>query len=227
MRTSLRGLLLPSSERRHEIRAFTLIELLVVLGVLAILAVLHAAAIPRAKSLTETAGCLSNLRRLGLAWLMYAADHGGAVPGNSDGAAAPTNQNWCGGWLDFSASPQNTNFALLMQAQLGKYAQTPAIYHCPADRSLSRGTTGLPRIRSISMNGYVGNPLSPGRPYTSGYRNFKMIDDFTDPAPARAFVFIDEREDSINDGWFASSMTGYFPPRPRQLHDRRLSGRLA
>ncbi len=198
----------------HAVAAFTRMELLVTLGVMSLLLALHAAATPHAKSQTETAGCLSNLRRLGLAWLMYASDHGGAVPGNFDGGYVPTNQTWCSGWLDYTGAPDNTNVTLVLTSQLGKYSRTPTIYRCPADHSRSRGATGAPRVRSISMNGYVGNPLAAGRPYTSGYRNFKYLDDFSDPSPARAFVFIDEREDSINDGWFAVDMSSYSPPNP-------------
>jgi len=204
---------------RESLHAFTLLELIIVLAVLSVLVVLQAAAIPHAKSQTQTAGCTSNLRRLTLAWFMYAGDNGGFLPGNLDGSGpdSQTNLTWCAGWLDNTTfRSDNTNAALVMQSQLGKYAQTPTIYRCPADPSRSRdhtGSTGLPRVRSVSMNGYVGQ-LSSGRPYTAGYRNFKRIDDFSDPAPAQAFVFMDEREDSINDGWFAVDMSSYSPRRP-------------
>lgn len=39
------------------------------------------------------------------------------------------------------------------------------------------------------------------------YRKFFKLGDFTDPA--MLWVFLDEREESINDGWFAVSMNGY------------------
>src|SRR4051812_45688073 len=95
----IRGLLArPKSPRVFT--GFTLVELLVVIAVVSLLLVLHAAANPHVKSQSEVAGCLSNLRRLGVAWLMYAADHGGALPGNLDQASALPNQTWCAGWLD-------------------------------------------------------------------------------------------------------------------------------
>ena len=46
--------------------AFTRVELLVVLAVVSVLLLLHAMATPHAQSQTESAGCLSNLRRLTL-----------------------------------------------------------------------------------------------------------------------------------------------------------------
>jgi len=82
---------------------------------------------------------------------------------------------------------------------------------------MSKGKTGLPRVRSISMNGYVGNPLSDGRPYTSGYWNFKTFGEMMSPSPSKCWLFLDEREDSINDGWFAVDMTGFDPDKPASV----------
>jgi len=57
-------------------------------------------------------------------------------------------------WCDPSGA--DTNIYLLINAEIGPYVGRSAdVYKCPADRSKSHGTTGLPRCRSISMNGYV------------------------------------------------------------------------
>ncbi len=58
------------------------------------------------------------------------------------------------------------------------------------------------------MNGWVGfdtrDWMQPAAP--PFYKlNFKMSD-LKNPGPADTWVFIDEREDSINDGWFAMDM---------------------
>jgi prepilin-type processing-associated H-X9-DG protein len=37
-----------------------------------------------------------------------------------------------------------------------------------------------------------------------------------DPSPSEAMVLLDEREDSINDGYFAVDMTGY-PDKPKAM----------
>jgi hypothetical protein len=124
-----------------------------------------------------------------------------------------TNQTWCAGWLNNETfSPDNTNTALIVNSQLGKYAGSSyRIYHCPADASKSEGQKGIPRVRSYAMNCYVGQPLFPATP---GFKTFKKIADMTSLGTANAFVFIDERAESINDGSFLVEMDGFDPAKP-------------
>ena len=61
------------------------------------------------------------------------------------------------------------------------------------------------------MNAYIG-PRDGWQ--TGGYKNFPKESDISGISPAELFVFIDEREDSINDGFFLVNMTGYQPAQP-------------
>src|ERR1051326_7786658 len=62
---------------RKQINGFTLIELLVVVAIIAILAALLLPALQGAKESARTAKCLSNLKQMGVAALMYVDDNSG------------------------------------------------------------------------------------------------------------------------------------------------------
>ena len=52
-----------------------------------------------------------------------------------------------------------------------------------------------------------------GHPLYEGWKTYRKPSDMVDPGPARTGVFLDEREDSINDGYFVVDMGGY-PDQP-------------
>ena len=181
----------PPAPARHW--GFTLIELLVVIVIVVMLVGLVLPALADGKAKGQGALCLSNLRQMARAWVLYADDNNGRLAGNFDGGDAQNHSNsnstWCVGWLDLPNAPDNTNVLLLMNSQLGKYVDgSVEMYKCPADTSVStNGGQVRPRVRSVSMNGYMGERAGP---YTAGYCQFKKLSDLRTPSPSKAWVFI-------------------------------------
>lgn len=184
--------------------AFSLVELLVVIAILGILASLLLPTLNRTKSSAQGAQCGSNLRQLIQAWHMYTDDHQGQLPCNADGQdGRGVFTNWIAGTMSRAADA--TNAALLVDPRLSAlahYLPTPGVYKCPGDRSRF--------VRSVAMNCRLNPTRIQGVPaFTQGgnarYESFTRLGQIRQPA--RIFVILDERSDSINDGYFGVDMS--------------------
>jgi hypothetical protein len=174
----------------------------VVVAMIGLGALMLAPALARTRTNSPTIQCLDNLSQLQRVFTMYAADYNGQLVSQNFGWST-SNTAWCVGRLDWDTRMDNTNIAYLVNAALGSYTgKRAAVYKCPSDRVAS--AVG-PRVRSYSMNGFVGGTIENSLGIT-GYRAYLKDTDFTLPGPAQTFVFIDEHPDSINDACLQQRM---------------------
>jgi prepilin-type processing-associated H-X9-DG protein len=185
---------------------FTLLDLLVTVAMIAILLALLLPVLSKSKGKAQGLTCASNLRQLSIAWLLYAEDNDDLLVNNHGVLDTLTlRQTWANNVEDWQASDDNTNLTYLTDSKLGPYASPSVrIYKCPSDRVPAPNGE---RIRSVSMNGMVGDPGILTNRFNTNYVQFFRLSDIRNPS--RIFVFLDEHADTLGDGFFVNRLDDY------------------
>jgi prepilin-type N-terminal cleavage/methylation domain-containing protein/prepilin-type processing-associated H-X9-DG protein len=218
-------------------QGFTLIELLVVIAIIAILAALLLPVLAKAKTRAQGIVCLSNMKQLQLAAILYGSNNNDSVPANIScnvahgGDNVAGHPNWVDGVLTSTANgniqetpvgcSQNDFFLGVMGnsatingvyyaliGSIGKYANAAGVYHCPAD-IYQDPAWHKTRNRSCSANVQVdGTGVGGGIG-----RVFAKYSDWGGGqlGASDCFVYLDENPQSLNDGWFLYHRTGTPP----------------
>lgn len=134
--------------RRSPSKGFTLVELLVVIGIIAVLISVLLPALNRARQQAISVQCMSNLKSIGQAALLYAHENNGWLPpGWGLNQPSGTLEKFCD-WGAGATNPITRNSVREAMAKLlgtknwqatdSNYPRVPVMY-CPADDQLVSG----------------------------------------------------------------------------------------
>lgn len=128
---------------------FTLIELLVVIAIIAILAAILFPVFAKAKAFAKRTACLSNLRQLGMAFLMYEGDSDDHYPDRRDLKSALP-----GGYRPWKDWPPVDPRAGWAEVLFQPYVKNSQIWSCPSVLG-----SNLDSIPEVLQDGLDGTPI--------------------------------------------------------------------
>jgi len=170
----------------RRLKGFTLIELLVVIAIIAILLAILMPALNRVREQGKRAACLSNVKQLTLAWLMYAYENDDKIVNASTFFSRTGEPAWIGAvWQ--STAPEEQRREQLKDGILYPYCKDVDIYRCPT------GIRGEVLTYAIvdAMNGATSIPGTKDR-------MVKRLNQIQ--RPGERLVFVDEGKISP-DSW--------------------------
>ena len=147
-------------------KGFTLIEALVVMGVIAILAALLLPVFISVRGKARQVSCLSNLRQLGLAMMMYVADWDDTYPYD----VAPRAPARSGATPAYDGTNKWDGSPIV--AVLSPYVRSSDLPFCPDH---PRQTADLGPLSNYEFNGFIALNDSPQAPHRGPVRTSDIV----------------------------------------------------
>jgi prepilin-type N-terminal cleavage/methylation domain-containing protein/prepilin-type processing-associated H-X9-DG protein len=137
---------------------FTLIELLVVIAIIAVLMAILMPTLNRAREQGKRASCLSNVKQMNLAWIMYADDNDDKIVNGNTSTGAHNKDGTCWVYWPGRGASEEQRIKGIMDGLLHGYIPSLKLYKCPT------GIRGEVVTYAIvdAMNGYDAIPGAEG-----------------------------------------------------------------
>jgi prepilin-type N-terminal cleavage/methylation domain-containing protein/prepilin-type processing-associated H-X9-DG protein len=178
---------------RNGSSGFTLIELLTVIAIIGILAAILIPTVGKVRESARAASCMSNIRQVSLAMLMYADSNRGFLPtsgGINEGERIDTD------WILWRRSGTELNRSAIVPYLGGSFSEQ--IYRCPADVNAASRTYAY----SYSLNRALGE----GDP--SGQAGFARLGGriHNVSEPTRIIMLAEEQNPNDSSAWLSADL---------------------
>lgn len=194
---------------------FTLVELLVVIGIIALLVGILLPTLGRAREQGNQLACMSNLRQVGTAFIMYCNANKGWLPATARGTPL-YGHDWL--YWDITRNMDNSAIAPYLGRRMGTGAAASArprlnvsMFRCPSDdfgyrvRGVNAGNSTGPYRYSYVVNYWVGSGFEYLQPTTTKSTAAKLNQI---KRPGEKMLLYEEDASTLDDGHGSPNFPG-------------------